>query len=82
MATTAECTKQNVIYVDTGGVFSASRILHFVNTESDSQVCIVELQWLRHGWLVYHGYFKLVLESLTKSNPIAADIIVFGIISG
>ena len=28
---------------------------------------------------MYHGYFELVLESLTK-NPIAADIIVFGII--
>ena len=39
----------------------------------------VELQWLEHGWLVYHGFFKLVLESLGK-NPIAADIIILGII--
>ena len=39
----------------------------------------VELQWLEHRWLVYHGYFELVLESLGK-NPIAADIIIFGII--
>ena len=30
---------------------------------------------------LYHGYFELLLESLTNS-PIAADIIVFGIISG
>ena len=29
----------------------------------------------------HHGYFELVIESLTKTNPIAADIIVFGIIS-
>ena len=33
----------------------------------------VELQWLEHQWLIYHGYFELVLESLGK-NPIAADI--------
>ena len=32
------------------------------------------------GWF-YHGYFELVLESVTK-NPIAADIIIYGIISG
>ena len=30
---------------------------------------------------LYHGYFELDIESPTK-NPIAADIIVFGIISG
>ena len=30
-------------------------------------------------WLIYHIYFKLVLESLRKT-PIAADIIIFGII--
>ena len=41
--------------------------------------CTVELQWLEHRWLVYHGYFELVLESMGK-NPIAADIIIFGII--
>ena len=39
----------------------------------------VEFHWLEHRWLVYHGYFELVLESLGK-NPIAADIIIFGII--
>ena len=39
----------------------------------------VERHWLEHGWLVYQACFELVLESLTK-NPIAADIIVFGII--
>ena len=41
----------------------------------------IDFQWLEHRWIVYHGYFELVLESLTK-NPIAADIIVFEIISG
>ena len=25
-----------------------------------------EFQWLEHLWLVYHGFFKLVLESLGK----------------
>ena len=39
----------------------------------------VELEWLKHQWLVYHNYFELVLESLGK-NPIAADIIIFGMI--
>ena len=34
---------------------------------------IVELQWLEHRWLVYHGCFELVLESLGK-NPLAADL--------
>ena len=33
----------------------------------------VELQWLEHSWFVYHGSFELVLESLEKKNPIAAD---------
>ena len=41
----------------------------------------VKLQWLEHRWLVYHGYFELVLESLGK-NYIAANIIIFGIIYG
>ena len=40
---------------------------------------IVELQWLKHQWLVYHSYFLLVLESLGKKS-IAADIIIFWII--
>ena len=33
----------------------------------------VELQWLEHGWLIYHGCFELVLESLRK-NFLAADL--------
>ena len=44
----------------------------------NSDISTVELQCLKHRWLVYHGYFELVIDSLTK-NPIAADI-VFGII--
>ena len=39
----------------------------------------VELQWLEHGWLVYHVYFELDFESIGK-NSIDADIIIFGII--
>ena len=39
----------------------------------------VELQWIEHRWLVYHGYFEIVLESLGK-YPIAANIVIFGII--
>ena len=39
----------------------------------------VELQWLEHRWLVYHGFFELVLDSLGK-NLIASDIIIFRII--
>ena len=39
--------------------------------------------WLEHRWLVFHGYFELVLESLTKKKKnIAADVIVFEIMSG
>ena len=33
----------------------------------------VELQWLEHWCLVYHGCFELVLESL-GNNPLAADL--------
>ena len=33
----------------------------------------VELQWLEHWRLVYHGCFELILESLGK-KPIAADL--------
>ena len=36
----------------------------------------VELQWLEHRWLVYHGYFEFVFESLGHI-PIAADTIIF-----
>ena len=38
----------------------------------------VEVQWLEHWSLIYHGYFEL---SLAKSLT-ATDITVFGIISG
>ena len=33
----------------------------------------VELQWLEHCWLIYHGCFEFVLKSLGK-NLIAADL--------
>ena len=33
----------------------------------------------QHRWLIYHGYFKLVLESLGKNHTVA-DIIIFSII--
>ena len=39
------------------------------------RISTAELQWLEHRWLVYNGYFELVLESI----GIAADIIIFGI---
>ena len=29
-------------------------------------VCTVERQWLEHHWLVKHGYFEFVPESLGK----------------
>ena len=51
--------------------------LNYTRTHPDT----VELRWLEHRWLVYHGYFELVLESLGK-NPIAADIILSGTIKG
>ena len=47
----------------------------------EQKTSTVELQWLKHWWLVYHGYFDSVLESITR-NPIAADIIVIQLISG
>ena len=39
---------------------------------SRSEYNTVDLQWLEHWWLVYHGYFELVFEFLGK-YPIAAD---------
>ena len=41
------------------------RVFNKINT--------VELQWLEHGWFVYHGCFELVLESL-GNTPIAAEL--------
>ena len=42
----------------------------------------VELQWLEHWWLVYHGLFELIFESLRKffdslSKQIVREIFVF-----
>ena len=34
---------------------------------------LVELQWLEHSWLVFHGCFELVLGFLGP-NPIVADL--------
>ena len=39
----------------------------------------VELQWLKHRWLDYHGCFELILEALEK-NQTAAEFIIFGTI--
>ena len=36
---------------------------------SANSLIVVELQWFEHRWLVYHGYFELVLKSLIKINP-------------
>ena len=33
---------------------------------SQNRAATVELQWLEHRWLVYHGCFELILESLGK----------------
>lgn len=38
----------------------------------------VELRWLEHWWLAYHGCFEHVNES-PGNTPITADIIMFGI---
>ena len=43
------------------------------------RIVTVELQWLEHWWLVYHGCFELVLESLGK-NSIAAALGLFRVI--
>ena len=42
-------------------------------TLNDNDNNTVKLQLLEHCWLVYHGCFELVLESLGQ-NPIAADL--------
>ena len=52
------------------GVLVINKISEFWN------LVTVELQWLEHRWLVYHGYFELILKSPGK-NPLAADIIIF-----
>ena len=40
----------------------------------------LKLQWLENSWLVYHGYFGLVLEVLELFVFITAYINIFGII--
>ena len=44
---------------------------------SNVHMYIVELQF-EHWWLVYHGYFKLVLESLTKIIPKLQALLYLG----
>ena len=38
----------------------------------------VELQWLEHRWLVHHGCFELVLESLGKKSHSCRFRIIWG----
>ena len=33
-----------------------------------SKILTVEPRWLEHRWLVYHGKFELVFESLRNSS--------------
>ena len=40
----------------------------FLLVERRTDKTTVELQWLEHGWLVYHGCFELVLKSLGKKS--------------
>ena len=42
-------------------------------------VITIELQWLEHWWLVYHGCFKLDFESL-GTNPTSANLIKLRVI--
>ena len=45
---------------------SSRCIAKLASAENDVAKDTVELQWLEHRWLVYHGCFELVLESLGK----------------
>ena len=56
-------------------LISGSSILLF----ESGMAYTVELQWLEHCWLVYHGCFELVLESLGK-NRLVADLGLFSVI--
>ena len=38
----------------------------------------VELQWLEHRWLVYHGCFELVLESLGNKSHSCIFSVIWG----
>ena len=44
-----------------------------MSLESYNKLNTVELQWLEYRWLVYHGCFELVLESLGITH-LAADL--------
>ena len=43
----------------------------------DKILYTVELQWLEHWWLVYHGCFEHVLESLGKNLQIWDNLVWF-----
>ena len=43
--------------------------IHLKQIDINRADSTVELQWLEHGWLVYHGYFEHVIESLTQKIP-------------
>ena len=52
---------QNTILKKQINVHALNPLLHLVVPKRHSAV---ELQWLKHRWLVYHGYFLLVFEAL------------------
>ena len=54
---------------------------YFISSGSKNSTTSIKLQWLEHRWLVYRGYFEIVLEFLGKHH-IVADIIIVGIILG
>ena len=69
--------------MDTGGVLIYGKrqsmcVLSILKFTCAFEQATEELQWLKHGWLVYHGCFELVLESLGKK----AHSCRFGIIKG
>ena len=54
-------------------------VSHNLSFASICRYTTLKLRWFEHQWLVYHGYLKLVLESLEVFS-VTADINIYGII--
>ena len=80
----AECGSTQIYTTTNTGKVISMFCFHWSQVRHDRVALhesTVELQWLEQRWLIYHGYFELILEFITK-NPTVAEVIVFGIISG
>ena len=79
---TVRCQKLDNVFLISHLFFSLQEISEQPFSFEKTAVHTVELQWLEHRWLVYHGYFEHVLESLTEQKYLSCSFYCVWDISG